>query len=270
MIEAGPSFYIDFTLVTLGVFIVGMILEMLLPLRDTVISVSRWFNNAALAILTYVCSHLFGTFVAVAILSDLPSGTGYSLASLPLWLDFAVVFLVLELARYGIHVAMHKIPLLWRLHAVHHTDSTIDVSTAFRHHPIEAVFSAAPIIPIIWLLDSAPEALIIYRALDLTMAVLTHTNVDVNERLQRALRSIVITPAFHRTHHFAEKRFTDSNYGAMTPWFDYLFKTYQPTTSEQQKQAKLGLDSHTINEQRIDGMLIAPFVAPLNGRALGD
>ncbi|MFT6891908.1 MAG: sterol desaturase/sphingolipid hydroxylase (fatty acid hydroxylase superfamily) [Halioglobus sp.] len=270
MIEVGPSFYIDFTLVTLGAFIAGMILEMLLPLRDSVVSVSRWFNNAALAIITYACSHLFGTFVAVAILSRLPSGTGYSLASLPLWLDFTVVFLVLGLARYSIHVAMHKIPLLWRFHAVHHTDSTIDVFTAFRHHPLEDILSTAPIIAILWLLGSSPEALIIYRALDLIMAVLTHTNVDVNERLERWLRYIVITPAFHRTHHFAEQRFTDSNYGALTPWFDYLFNTYQPTTSQQQKQAKLGLDSHTINEKRIDGMLIAPFVEPLNSRTISN
>lgn len=263
MIEAGPSFFIDVTLVTLAALTVGMLLEVLFPVRDGAISVLRWFNNAGLALVTYVCSHLFGTFVAVFVLHSAELGAVLNLNMWPLWLDLSILFLALELTRYGTHVAMHKVPVLWRFHAVHHADSAVDISTSFRHHPIEAIISTGPLTAVIWLLGSAPEALILYRALDLIMAVLTHTNVNVPVCLERWLRCIVVTPAFHRSHHFAEKRFTDSNYGASVPWFDYLFSTYQPATLEQQKYVSIGLDTHTANEQRIDGMLFAPFAEPL-------
>jgi sterol desaturase/sphingolipid hydroxylase (fatty acid hydroxylase superfamily) len=265
MIEAGSRFFVDFTAVTLGAFTAGMIMEMLAPAREGVISFSRWLNNYGLALLTYLCNHLFGTFLAVFVLYNLDSRPFPGLANLPLWLDVSVAFLALELTRYGIHVAMHRFPILWRFHAVHHTDSEVDVSTAFRHHPIEGILSAIPIFAVVWLLASAPEALILYRAWDLVMAVLTHTNVDISPRLERWLRYIVVTPAFHRTHHLAEKRFTDSNYSASVPWFDYIFSTYQPTTVEQQKSARIGLETHTANEQRVDGMLCAPFMKRVEG-----
>ena len=260
MIETGPSFLIDITAVTLAAFTAGMILEMLAPAREAVISFSRWLNNYGLALLTYLCNHLFGTFFVVFVLHNLDSRPFPGLANLPLWVDVSIVFVTLEATRYGIHVAMHKIPILWRFHAVHHTDSEVDVSTAFRHHPVEWLLSAIPSFPVVWLLASAPEALILYRACDLVMTVLTHTNVYISPRLERWLRFIVVTPAFHRTHHLADKRFTDSNYSASLPWFDYIFSTYQPTTVEQKKCARIGLDTHTANEQRVDGMLCAPFM----------
>lgn len=264
MIETGSSFFVDFTVVTLAAFTVGMILEMLIPARDGVVSVSRWLNNTGLALITYACNHFLGTFVAVFVIYRFEPISFTGLANVPLWLDVCIVFFVLELVRYGIHVAMHKLPVLWRFHAVHHSDSAVDVSTSFRHHPIEAVFSAVPITAVIWLLGGALESLILYRAWDLIMTVMTHTNVNVPMRLERWLRRLVVTPAFHRTRHFAERRCTDSNYGASVPWFDYLFSTYQPTSAAQQKSAKMGLDTHTSNEQRLDGMLRAPFMERVN------
>lgn len=261
MIETTLGLSINFIVVTLGAFTVGMVMEMLRPAREGEVSISRWLNNGGLALLTYVVSHFFSTFVAVSIIYSLGSGPLLGLTNRPLWIDVSATFLVLELARYSLHIAMHKFPFLWRFHAVHHSDKEVDVSTAFRHHPLEAMINIVPISAVVWLLGSAPEVLVLYRAGDLIMAILTHANIDVPARLERWLRYIVVTPAFHRTHHLAEKCFTDSNYSASVPWFDYLFSTYQPTTAEQQKFAKIGLNTYTANEQRIDGMLYAPFVA---------
>ncbi len=263
MIEAGPRFFIDFTAVTLAALTAGMILEMLLPARDGAISAARWLNNTGLALITYACNHLVGTVAAVSILYMSEARPFSGLANVPLWLDVSATVLALELTRYGTHVAMHKLPLLWRFHAVHHTDSAVDVSTSFRHHPIEALIAALPLTAVVWLLGGAPEAFILYRAWDLIMTVMTHSNVEVPIRLERWLSYLVVTPAFHRTHHLAEQRYTDSNYSACLPWFDYLFSTYQSVPLEQQKLAKIGLDTHTPNEQRLDGMLCAPFVERL-------
>ena len=188
MIEAGPRFFIDFTVVTLGALTACMILEMLLPARDGALSVARWLNNTGLALITYACNHLAGTLAAVAILYMSEAKPFPGLANVPLWLDVSATVLALELARYGTHVAMHKLPLLWRFHAVHHTDSAVDVSTSFRHHPIEALIAAVPLTAVVWLLGGAPEVLILYRAWDLIMTVMTHSNVEVPIRLERWLQ----------------------------------------------------------------------------------
>ncbi len=259
MIEAGSGLLIDFTVVTLGAFTVGMFVETLWPAREYVISISRWLNNGGLALLAYACNHLLGTWLVVLLITGLEPRSSLTLRNTPIWVDVTVTFFVLELSRYALHIAMHKVPFLWRFHAVHHADNEVDVSTSYRHHPIEAIFSALPLTVVVWMLASGPQALVIYRTWDLIMAVWTHTNVEVPSCLECWLRRVLVTPAFHRPHHLADRRFTDSNYGSSLPWFDYFFSTYQATTAEQQKCAQIGLKTHTANEQRLDGMLWAPL-----------
>lgn len=259
MIETGPDFGLDLTVVTLAVLVLGMLLEMVRPARDSDALVSRWINNGSLALLTYLSNHLFVTLLSVSLLVRLPA-LEYAAFAMPMWVEVVVVFLVIEFTRYAVHVLMHKVPLLWRLHAVHHSDSAVDISTSFRHHPLEPAFTSLPLTAVIYVLSARPEVLIIYRAVDLVMTVLTHSNVELPERLERSLRRVLVTPAFHRTHHMADQRFTDSNYGASLPWFDYLFGTYAATSAEQQRSEALGLENHTPHEQRLDGMLYAPFV----------
>ncbi|WP_279252468.1 sterol desaturase family protein [Candidatus Seongchinamella marina] len=214
--------------------------------------------------ITYSVNHIFATSFAVYVIHRFEPRDYLGLAEATLLLNLLVTFLALEIARYGIHVVMHKIPVLWRFHAVHHSDNEVDVSTSFRHHPIEVMLNAIPVTALVWLVASSPEALILYRAWDLIMTVFTHTNVKIPLGLERWLRYLVVTPAFHRTHHFSEKHYTDSNYSATVPWLDYLFSTYQRTSVEQQSFSKLGLDMHTVNEQRLDGMILAPVLERSN------
>lgn len=260
LIETGSHFSIDLTVVTLIAFVVGMMLEIARPARHSTALFTRWMNNGSLALLTYLSNYLLFTVIATAVLYRIPPADYAGLSALPLWAQAGAVFLAIEFTRYLVHLAMHRVLLLWRFHAVHHADSEVDISTSFRHHPLEAALSGIPLTALVALLAAAPEVFIAYRAFDLVVTVMTHTNVDIPERLDRWLRYLVVTPAFHRTHHMARRRFTDSNYGASFPWFDYLFGTHEVTTSEQQRSEQLGLDTHTRNEQRLDGMLYAPFV----------
>lgn len=259
MIEATPAFTINLTIVTLCAFTVGMVLEMFSPVRKNTVTIGRWLNNGGLGLLSYVCNHLLGTLLGAVVLVRFGySGSG--MGALPLWANVILVFVLVEFMRWAVHVAMHKVPLLWRLHAVHHADKEIDISTSFRHHPLEAALTAIPMTLLVLLLSAPPEALVLYRACDLVMTVIAHTNTRLPQRLERWLAYLVVTPAFHRTHHMAERRHTDSNYGMIIPWFDYLFSTYQPMSQQKQESAVIGLDKHTVNEQRLDGMIIAPFV----------
>ncbi|MFT6287859.1 MAG: sterol desaturase/sphingolipid hydroxylase (fatty acid hydroxylase superfamily) [Alcanivorax sp.] len=260
MIETAPNFHLDLIAITLLALVVGMLLEMVRPARDIPVSLTRWLNNGSLALIAYAINYVFATLIGLYILYRFESPDLLGLSSAPLWLNLLVTFLVVEGARYSIHVAVHKVDWLWRFHSVHHSDAEVDLSTSFRHHPVKGMLNAIPMTALIWLIASGPQALILYRAWDLVSTVLTHTNVDIPHKIERWLRFAMVTPAFHRTHHFAEKRFTDSNYSATIPWFDYLFSTYQPTTVERQTSAKIGLDTHTVNEQRLDGMILAPFL----------
>ncbi len=260
MIEAAPSgLQLDLAAITMAVLCLAMVLEMLIPARKSPPSPARWLSNACLSLLAYGITYIFATLVAVWVLQRLGSPGFWSLGNKPLWFGLLITFTALEAARYGIHIAMHKVPWLWRFHAVHHSDPEVDVTTSFRHHPIEGVLTVIPISALMWLLALPPQALILYRAWDLTFTIFTHTNIALSPRIERWLRLFVVTPAFHRTHHFADQPFTDSNYGATLPWFDYLFSTYRFADAEQQRSAELGLGGDTTEAKRLDAMLLAPF-----------
>jgi sterol desaturase/sphingolipid hydroxylase (fatty acid hydroxylase superfamily) len=211
-----------------------------------------------LALVSYGVMHVVGTALSVWLFLNWP-WSGLQLHALPLGIDFSVTFVVLEGLRWFVHWLFHRVPLLWSFHAVHHADTEVDISTSFRHHPGEPLISALPVLCVMVLLGASTESLVLYRALDLTWTVWAHTNVSLPARLERALQWVVVTPDFHRAHHFAEQRFTDSHYGSISPWFDYFFKTYTPITSERQASAPLGLDTVTPGEQTVWGMLLSPL-----------
>jgi sterol desaturase/sphingolipid hydroxylase (fatty acid hydroxylase superfamily) len=145
---------------------------------------------------------------------------------LPIWLLSLLGFLLYDLSDYLFHRLSHEVRWLWLLHAVHHSDNAMDVSTHVRAHPLHFLTA------IIWKTVAAtaigvPYWVVILREL-LAMPVvqLHHSSVHWPERLDRLLRKIVVTPNMHRVHHSPERRYTDSNYGSLLPWWDKLLGTY--------------------------------------------
>ena len=268
MIET--SLNLDLTAVALAALACAVLLESTAPLRAANALGSRWLHNGLLAVITYLTSYFLITAVAVWCLDQARSTGGPSLGlslNHSLWIQCGAVFLALEFFRYGIHWLSHKVPLFWRFHAVHHADPEVDAATAFRHHPFEGLIGAIPITLLTFLLGAAPEVLIWYRAADLLMTVFTHLNARIPKSLEKALGYMLVTPRFHRTHHFSERPYTDSNYGAMTPWFDWAFGTYRRASDAQNGSADLGLGWPPEASRRLDRLLLAPFVkAPISKR----
>lgn len=200
------------------------------------------------------------TFVAAAMLGWLPANHAGLLAMAdpsPL-LSVIVTVAVLDLATYGAHLALHKLPILWRAHRVHHSDRFVDATTAFRQHPLEALWRfACQIVPIM-LLGLPLSVVVVYRLLSSVNSVLEHSNISIGKTVDSIAAGLVVTPNMHKIHHSRVKRETDSNYGNLLSVWDRMFATFTPT--ERAYRIDYGLDE--IDEKRSSSapqLMLMPF-----------
>lgn len=252
-------FFIDWPSVILTCLVAAALLESIAPARQSKHLIRRWSNNLGLSVITYSFNHFALTALIILVLSEVDQPPAIDLSDFPLWFALPAGVLIYELVVYGLHVLSHKVPLFWRFHAIHHSDPEVDISTSFRHHPFESLISVIPMLVLSISLGLPVEAVLIYRLLELSQKVFTHANCRVPDTLEATLGKIVVTPRFHRGHHFADKKHTDSNYGAVFPWFDYLFKTYEKTDQKEDLCEPLGLGLSQSESTRLDRLLLQPF-----------
>src|SRR5262245_54338078 len=144
--------------------------------------------------------------------------------TLPLAALVAINLLVRGFISFFTHYLMHMVPLFWRAHRVHHLDTELDVTTTVRFHPIEFVIQVLPGLPIVLAFGLTPWVLVSYEILDVMVTLWTHSNLRLPSALDRVMRYIVVTPDLHRIHHSAWKPETNSNYGAVFPLWDLVFR----------------------------------------------
>ena len=121
----------------------------------------------------------------------------------------------------------HKVPVLWRLHRMHHADLDIDVTTGVRFHPFEILISLAIKIATVMLFGIPAVAVLLFEVVLNATSMFNHANVSMPAALDRVLRLLVVTPDMHRVHHSILRNETDSNFGFNLPWWDRLFGTYR-------------------------------------------
>lgn len=134
---------------------------------------------------------------------------------------------VFDLWMYAWHRANHEIPLLWRLHRVHHTDPSMDSTTAVRFHPGELVLSTLFNAAVLTALGMTLELFVVYKSVMLLVIVFHHSNVRVPARLDRALRVAIVPPSMHRVHHSEIPAETNSNYGTVLSVWDRVFGSFR-------------------------------------------
>jgi sterol desaturase/sphingolipid hydroxylase (fatty acid hydroxylase superfamily) len=149
-----------------------------------------------------------------------------SVPSLPAAL---IAILVLDLAFYAAHFSWHKIPSLWRIHVVHHSDPVMDVTTTIRQHPLEGLLRFAPMAMVVLALGPSPAAFAVYRVASALNALLEHANIGAPRALDRVLALVTTWPHMHKIHHSRVPAQTDSNYGNLFSFWDRLFGTYTPS-----------------------------------------
>src|SRR5206468_11855622 len=143
----------------------------------------------------------------------------------PLPVLIAATILLRSLATYGVHRLSHAIPLLWRVHRVHHSDTRIDLSTGFRNHPLDLAIAAPCLAAATIAFGFDARTLIFYEAVSVVFALWTHANIRLPDRLDRRLRALLVTPAMHNVHHTDRREEYDCNYGDVLSLWDQLFGT---------------------------------------------
>jgi sterol desaturase/sphingolipid hydroxylase (fatty acid hydroxylase superfamily) len=183
--------------------------------------------NAALLASTLAINAGFGA--ATLAVSHAVASRGWGLlqvVELPLWVEWLGALVVLDLVgQYTAHFLLHRIPLLWRLHAVHHSDPHVDATTGTRHHPLDFVFRETMALVALALTGAPFGMYISYRLLTVFFTYFTHADVDLPPALDRVIGWVFVSPRMHKFHHHDEAPWTDRNYGNILSVWDRLFGT---------------------------------------------
>ncbi|MCK7595104.1 sterol desaturase family protein [Pseudomarimonas salicorniae] len=174
-----------------------------------------------------------------------------------------IAVLLLDLAIYWQHRLFHRIPWLWRLHRVHHSDTAFDTTTGVRFHPLELLLSLVIKLVVIALLGAPGLAVLVFEILLSSGALFTHADFALPQRLDRRLRWLFVTPSMHRVHHSPHRHETDSNYGFHLSLWDRLFRSYRAAPAEPESRMTIGLaDWRSTGEQRLFALLRQPLQRP--------
>jgi sterol desaturase/sphingolipid hydroxylase (fatty acid hydroxylase superfamily) len=228
----------------------------------TVGRLARWPSNLGIVVVDALLVRLLVPTAAVGA-ALYAAGQGIGLLH---WLDLRLSvaallgFLVLDLVIYAQHVVFHHVPLLWRLHRMHHADLDIDVSTGLRFHPFEILISLAIKVAAVLAFGIPPVAVITFEVVLNATSQFNHSNVAMPAVLDRFLRLIVVTPEMHRVHHSIRREEHNSNFGFNLPWWDWLFRTYRREPQDGHLGMTIGLSIfRDRKELRLDRLLTQPF-----------
>ncbi len=212
------------------VLVVFTVAEALLPRRSRRIPRRRrWPANLGLALLGTIAIRLLGPLVAVGVAAHVEAARFGLLQwlALPAWLALLLAILALDLVIYAQHVAFHRVPVLWRIHRMHHSDLELDATSGVRFHPFEYALSMLVKSAAVVLLGIAPAAVVAFEILLNATAIFNHANLRLAPGLDRWLRRLVVTPDFHIVHHSVRPDEHNRNFGFNLSWWDHLFGTYR-------------------------------------------
>ena len=232
----------------------------------------RWINNLGIVTLnTLILRLLFpAAAVGMAIFADTQGWGVLSYLHVPHWLAIIISVIILDAVIYLQHVMVHAVPILWRLHRVHHADLDFDVTTGSRFHPIEIILSMLIKFAAIMVLGPPVLAVLIFEILLNATSMFNHANVKIPAEVDHILRWFIVTPDMHRVHHSVEEDETNSNFGFSFPWWDRLFGTYRDQPRAGHEHMIIGIDTFRDKQHCmwLPGMLALPFLGKITNYAI--
>lgn len=241
------------SLLTITLFMILVLIGQLMPFRTVDSNVKqrlfRWAKNISFSLI-YI---LFSKFILVHFFS-------YD-GSFPAVPIFIMQFFILDLAIYLQHILTHKVPILWRLHRLHHSDTEFDTTTALRFHPLELFFSFFYKALIMITFQIPGVVVVVYEVILSSCALFNHSNFEFPAPIEKIVRKVIVTPGFHRIHHSSQPRETNSNYSSTLSLWDYLFRTYVDHAKANPKVMEIGLkEFRSKKEQSFLNLLKQPFI----------
>jgi sterol desaturase/sphingolipid hydroxylase (fatty acid hydroxylase superfamily) len=247
-----------------GIFALVAVWELVAPRRALTVSKKlRWSSNLGLVVLNTLLLRLIFPLAAVGV-AAFCAANGWGVLNhfqVPFWLAVLLAVIAMDFVIWLQHVMVHAVPVLWRLHRVHHADLDYDLTTGSRFHPIEIALSMLIKFATITVLGPPVVAVVIFEVLLNAAAMFNHGNIRLPAKLDRILRWVIVTPDMHRVHHSVEDDETNSNFGFNLPWWDRLLGTYREQPRAGQLGMTIGIHGHTDLREvaRLDGMLLMPF-----------
>ncbi len=258
------SLAIERSVIAVGGFVLLLLLEAVWPFRRPV--ESRWrryaINLFIIGSNALVLSVVLGGLVVSCYRAfDLHRfGLLYRLG-LEGWGNVLATIMTLDGVTYVWHRAYHQVPLMWRMHRVHHSDRDFDVTTSGRFHLTEMVLSAGFRLMVIAALGASLASVVIFEIVFGLANQVEHSNLHIPEPFETWLRSVFVTPDMHRIHHSQVTAHTNSNYSTIFSWWDRLFRTYR--FGEAQQALVIGLPEYAQSSDVTLGHVLAmPFGPP--------
>lgn len=182
------------------------------------------------------------------------------MVELPFWVKAVVGFICLDALLYFQHRLSHRVPVLWRLHRVHHADTEMDVTTANRVHPLESVWLTFLRVSLCVALGIPLIVLIFYQIALNIVSIFNHANIRFAAPVERVLNKLFVTPAMHETHHSAHAQDLDTNFAFIFSFWDRWFGTYKGQAVKQGGKVILGIDQfREKHEISVSRLLTMPF-----------
>jgi sterol desaturase/sphingolipid hydroxylase (fatty acid hydroxylase superfamily) len=257
----------------IGVFALVALWEIAAPRRPLTVSKAlRWSSNLGLVVLNTVVLRLLFPLAAVGV-AAFATEHGWGVLNhfqVPYGLAVVSAVVALDFVIWVQHVMVHAIPILWRLHRVHHADLDYDLTTGARFHPLEIVLSMLIKFATIAVLGPPVLAVVIFEVMLNATAMFNHGNIRLPAGVDRALRWVFVTPDMHRVHHSIEDDETNSNFGFSLTWWDRMFGTYREQARAGQLGMTIGIREYRDPREvdRLDGMLLLPFKGEVNDYAI--
>lgn len=259
---------INDTWIRLGCFAVVLVIMMLWegfrPNRQSPVSTGqRWLSNFSMVLLGALLARLIipTGLAAIAIYAQNNHLGVWNKISMPLLVSIPISVLLFDCLIYWQHRVFHSVPMFWRIHRVHHTDPHLDASSGLRFHPLEIALSLVVKITAVLLLGAPVLAILIFEILLNASSLFNHSNIKLPVKLDKMLRTLIVTQAMHRIHHSQVVSETDSNFGFNLSIWDRLFGSYVEEAKDGDDGIKLGLIEYS-NPQtntNLKALLLMPF-----------
>jgi sterol desaturase/sphingolipid hydroxylase (fatty acid hydroxylase superfamily) len=240
------------------------LLQRLRPCRGDGRWSSRQLVNLALVALdTATVRLLFPVLTVGFAVAVAARGIGlFNVVDWPRPAEIVLAMLALDLVIYWQHRLLHRVPILWRAHRVHHSDLAFDVTLGVRFHPLEIALSQSLKLGAVAVLGAAPIAVLLFEVVLQAGSLFTHADVALSPALDSALRRWIVTPSVHRVHHSVARDETDSNFGFNLIWWDRLFGTYRARPRRPEATMPIGLPAF---RDPAEQTLVALLFQPLRG-----
>ena len=199
---------------------------------------------------TLVGAALYALFEKLGIFNHIQAG---------LWFRIIVCWILLDLAMYWLHRSYHSFSWLWRFHRVHHSDGILDLTTAFRTHPVETFLTMLVMAGCVIALGMPLLGVVLYQIIVAAMALWAHANLVLPVGLERALSRVIVTPGFHRLHHGDSAAACKTNYAQVLTIWDQIFGSFT-AVAETAKDESRGFAAYNYSS---GGGLATLLIAPL-------